>query len=179
MNLSKLLHEVNLSSVSDTSPITATLGKFLTPTFAEFSTTFSTPVLQMREGKDEICPPEYIWWLFCPLTSPLLSPFLLLFACPFHECPFLILAFALFFPSLSYPLFVDLVFFFFFFCFPEASFNKAVMMQTYFGCSHVCLLGLIIAKPSSSSSLSSSSSHFTAANKAIESYYFFLTMEML
>lgn len=51
---------------------------------------------------------------------------------------------------LSFPTFV-----FYRCCFPEASFNKVVMTQAYFGWSRVCSLGLIIAKSSSSSSLSS------------------------
>lgn len=117
-HLSKLLYKVNLSSVSDTPPITAMLEN-LTPTFPEFSTTFSTLVLQMRGGEDEMWPPEDIWWLFCPLTSPLLSLF---------SFPLLFLNF-LFFSLLSYPLFADLKFF-------SVSLKQALirlMMQTYFG----------------------------------------------
>ena len=67
--VSKLFHKVNSSSGSDTSPN-------FTPTVPEFSTKFSTPVLQMRGGEDEMSMPEDITrLLICPLISPLRSPF--------------------------------------------------------------------------------------------------------
>lgn len=109
-------------------PSRATLGN-LTPTFPEFATTFSTPVFfQMRGGEDEIWLPEDIQRLFCPLTSHLLF----FISLSFFSVPLLFLTLLFF---LSCPSFVV-----FRCCFPEASFNKAVMMQIYFGWGHLASL---------------------------------------
>lgn len=117
-----------------------------TPTFPEFSTTFSTPVLfKMRGGEDEIRPPEDI--LLAPLSAHLTTPL------PF---PFLSSSLERFVCSSPFLPFVCI--------FPEASFNKAVMMQIYFGWGHVCLLGLIIAQPPLSFFLLSPSSLFTGSS---------------
>lgn len=145
-HLSKLSLKVNLSSGFDSSPITVTLENISTPTFPEFSTTFSTPVLfKMRGGEDEIRPPEDI--LVAPLSAHLTTPL------PF---PFLSSSLERFVCSSPFLPFVCI--------FPEASFNKAVMMQIYFGWGHVCLLGLIIAQPPLSFFLLSPSSLFTGSS---------------
>lgn len=152
-HLSKLLHKVNLSSffwhVSKqqqgyTLKLDAHLSRICHKIF-HACPPFKWEETRMKSGCQRTFGGSSV-------RSPSTLPFSLLHS-TFFKFPHL--SSLLFLSSTSFVVCRPYVFLF---SFPEASCNKAVMMQTYFGWGHVYSLGLIITKPSSSSSSSLSSS---------------------